>query len=371
MPIFPLRFSYAADTASDAFVYKGQRYDEYGDRGHRSEIEAVHHFSPTEQTRVAWGASWRQDTLHAKYRLGPDKVVRDVGRVFANAEWKPLAWLTANLGASSEYDTLAGNNVSPRGSLNFHLTPDNTIRLGYANAWRTGGILDYRANPLTGWAGNRDLPSERLDSWEIGYLGDWKSWRMSLDVRRYQEKIGNRSFKIKPINTYDSIEPIQDIRIDGIEYQWKWQPLDNTRLVVAQTFTSIGSDYTPEALADPRTNILVAPGRKVLIEELAQESAPRRMSSLLWIQKLPAGFEASLARYWVDPMKWTRSTFVKTYVRTDARLAYGFRLGGQRGEIAYTVQSLDGAHGEFKYEGDQPADRVVDRRHWVSLRLDF
>jgi hypothetical protein len=43
---------------------------------------------------------------------------------------------------------------------------------------------------------------------------------------------------------------------------------------------------------------------------------------------------------------------------------------GQRGEVAYAVQSLDSNHGEFKSDGD-PADRVVGRRHWVSLQLDF
>jgi iron complex outermembrane receptor protein len=38
--------------------------------------------------------------------------------------------------------------------------------------------------------------------------------------------------------------------------------------------------------------------------------------------------------------------------------------------VAYTIQSLNGDHGEFKAYGD-PADRVIERRHWLSLRLGF
>ena len=381
---FSLRYAYSVDEASDAFVDAERpaefaRVDEVGDRGHRSEIEAVHTFAPFAATRLVWGGSWRQDTLRAKTTLhGRDKVVRDVNRAFGNAEWAPSSWFTGNLGVSTEYDSLAGNNISSRASSSVHVNPENSVRVGYARAWRTGSILDYRANyrvaaSRANLTGNPQLPAESLDSWELGYLGDWKAWRMSLDVRRFRERVGDRLFQIDPDQSDalgDAMMPIQDIRIDGIEYQWKWQPVDQTRLVVSQSFIRIDSDYTSDALASTTSNLMLRRGRKELVEALAEESAPRRASSLMWMQKLPFGLEASLARYWVDPMKWTRNTSVGKYVRTDARLGYPFRHGGQGGELAYTVQSLDGGHGEFKSDGD-PADRVVGRRHWVSLRLDF
>lgn len=381
---FSLRYAYSVDEASDGFVDPtrpaGFRHvDEVGDRGHRSEAEAVHTFVPFAKTRLVWGGSWRQDTLRSKTMLyGKDKVVRDVSRAFANAEWAPAAWFTGNLGLSTEYDSLAGNNVSSRASGGFHLNPENSLRIGYARTWRTGSILDYRANYRSSatraeLTGTRNLPAESLDSWELGYLGEWKAWRMSLDVRRFRERLGDRLFQIDPNardRLGDSVVPIQDIRIDGIEYQWKWQPVEWTRLVASQSFIRIDSDYTSETLASTTSNLMTRRGRKELVEALAEESAPRRASSLLWIQKLPLGLEASLARYWVDPMKWTRNTSVGSYIRTDARLGYPFRHAGQGGEVAYTVQSLDGGHGEFKSDGNR-ADRVVGRRHWVSLRLDF
>jgi iron complex outermembrane receptor protein len=105
-----------------------------------------------------------------------------------------------------------------------------------------------------------------------------------------------------------------------------------------------------------------------LYDDLADNSAPRRSTSLLVMQKLPFGLNASVAHYRVAAIKWTRNTDVDKYHRTDARLAYPFSLAGQRGEIAYTAQSLDGSHYEQRM-GQK--GRLVDRRQWVSLRLDF
>jgi iron complex outermembrane receptor protein len=78
-----------------------------------------------------------------------------------------------------------------------------------------------------------------------------------------------------------------------------------------------------------------------------------------------------VARYWVDAIKWTRNTDAEKYQRTDARIGYRFNWRGQKGDLAYTQQSVDGAHVEQRIAGTKPNQRTVDRRHWVSLRLDF
>ena len=75
-------------------------------------------------------------------------------------------------------------------------------------------------------------------------------------------------------------------------------------------------------------------------------------------------------------MKWSSNSWSAKYRRFDARLAYPFRVGGIGGEVAYVVQSLNGAHGEYKtYDGSgtdpDGSGRIVDRRQWVALRLDF
>lgn len=394
---FQVRYSYAQDWASDFYVAKSGNLlygiDEFGDKGTRHEIEAQHSFSPLADTRLVWGGGWRTDSLQSEtmYR-GGSSIKRDIARIFGNAEWKPVTWFTGNLGVSTENDSLAGTHSSPRVSGSFHLTPENTIRIGYSRAYRTGSMVDYRGNQWSipyatsngaslvagqGYShdfyGDPQMPSERLDSWELGYLGDWRDWRMSLDVRLFREKVPNRMMVIDRDRSDDLVAdvmmPVQKVRIEGVEYQWRWQPFDATRLMLNQAFIQIYADYLDEALLDSKSTLGDLQTRRN-IDLLTDRSAPRHSTSAMLMQKLPFDVEFSVTGYWLDRMKWTRNSEVNGYSRVDLRLAYPFHWSGRRGEIAYVSQSLNGAHGEFKANG-QPADRVVERRSWVSLRLDF
>ncbi|MDD2662571.1 MAG: TonB-dependent receptor [Dechloromonas sp.] len=385
-----VRYAFVSDKASEAHVErdddKGYQYaiDEYGDRGTRHELEVQHKFSPFAGGRVSWGGSWRHDEVQsATMFAGMGKVNRDVARVFGNLEWKPVTRFTGNVGVSLENDSLGGFHASPRVSGAFHLTPENTLRLGFSRAFRTGSTADYRANgivcPLAGvcepgvttrdiFVANPGLAAERMDTWEIGYLGDWRSLRMSLDVRLFNERIPNRL--LQAFTEPDTMAPVQKIDIRGAEYQWKWQPFDATRLMLAQSFVDIAADFLPSALADGGALSDASAGTRNNIDDLADHSAPSRTTTVLLMQELPRGIQLSLAGYWVDRMKWTRNSWVDKYHRFDARIAYPFKLAGRRGEISYTAQSLNGDHGEFKASG-QPADRIVEMRHWLGLRLDF
>jgi iron complex outermembrane receptor protein len=377
-----VRYTYGVDRASDAFIYPGlpagyNEIDMVGDVGRRHELEAIHSFSPVIGARLIWGGSFRRDSMSSETLLRDlGTVSRDVRRVFANGELKPSSWFTGNLGWSYEYDSLAGSHPAGRASASFHLTPNNTIRIGYARAWRTASTIDYRGNFKVGPTavearGNPDLPTERLDSWELAYLGDWRDWSMSLDTRLFREKLSDRY--LDKINASagapDSIYALQNLRIRGFEYQWKWQPLEKSRIAVAQAFIRTDHDLTDDGtrLANPASGSNFARSLSDY-DDLADKATPRRSTSVLFMQRLPLGLDFSLAHYRVSAIKWTRNTDVDKYHRTDARLGYPFVLGGQRGELAYTVQSIEGGHYEQRM-GQR--GREVDRRHWLSLRLDF
>jgi hypothetical protein len=45
-------------------------------------------------------------------------------------------------------------------------------------------------------------------------------------------------------------------------------------------------------------------------------------------------------------MKWTNNTYAPGYRRLDWRLAYGFRMGHERGEVAFTVLGDGTPHAE-------------------------
>jgi iron complex outermembrane receptor protein len=377
-----LRYSYMADQSSDAFdvvvpiLPPGQQVvhvDQTGDEGARHEIELQHSLKLAELTRLVWGASWRNDSVRSAWTFpGQGTVHREIGRVFGNLEWKPTDWFTGNLGLAGEHDSMAGSHASPRIAANFHLNRENTIRLGYSRANRTPSTANFRGDQKTPfeqlYTGVPDLPSERLDTWEIGYLGDWREQRASLDVRLFSEKIYNRLFRIDmsfdgdPGTQGYSTIPIQDVHIKGIEYQFKWQPFEPTRIVLSQAYSQIDSEFLPGKQA------IISNWWRVLT--FTNSSMPRRSTSMLLMQKLPYGLEFSVAAYWQAYMKWSGITWSEKYYRLDSRLAYPFRIGGFGGEIALMVQSLNGSHNEYKSH-HSPANRVVDRRQWVSLRLDF
>lgn len=381
---FQFRYSYVLDRSDDPFTFSNLQINQSGDEGVRHEVEVQHSFKMDNAVRVVWGGGWREDSMRSDWSLpGMGEVHRSVGRVFGNLEWRPIHWFTGNAGLALEDDSLAGMHISPRVSSNFHLNPENTIRLGYSRAYHTGSTVDYRGQQrafgVSFFSARPELmATEGLDTIEVGYLGDWRDWRASLDVRVFNERIRNRLYKID-MNTASpliglSTVPIQDVEIQGVEYQFKWQPFDATRLVFTQTWANISSDYLSSALA--LSNSTMATVKTVQIRELTERSMPALVTSALLIQKLPLGLEFSTAGYWQESMKWSTNTTAQRYRRFDLRLGYPFRSGGLAGEIALTVQSLNGAHNEYK--GPNPDDttpnpdaRIVERRQWVSLRLDF
>ena len=391
-----LRYSYVTDESDDAFVVAlpgltPVTVNQSGDEGVRHEVELQHSLRAFDSARLVWGGSWRSDALRSEWTLRNQGTVRrDVGRVFGNIEWKPVQWFTGNVGLAGERDSLAGTHASPRISTNFHFNPQNTVRLGLSRAYRTGSIQNYRGHEETPipnvvpyapyydfiYRGNPDMPAERLDTLEIGYLGDWRDWRSSLDVRLFSERVSNRLYRMdlgaSSLIPKETVA-IQDVRIVGLEYQFKWQPFDSTRLILNQTFARITSEFLPSALALP-TSELTNPSKRADLADFTANSMPSRSTSAMWIQKLPLGLEFSLMGYAQQAMQWSSNTVSLKYRRVDARLGYPFRFGAIGGELAFTVQSLNGSHNEYKWP--KPADtqldgRIVDRRQWVSLRLDF
>ncbi len=388
-----VRYSYSVDQSSDEFGFrfidgKTYHFNQSGDVGMRSELEVQHSLRLADAARLVWGASWRNDGMRSEWALpGQGMVHREVSRLFGNFEWKPVRWFTGNFGLAGEEDSLAGFHVSPRLSTNFHLNSENTLRLGISRGFRTGSTVDYLGNEKVKFgnllyqnvfAGNPKMPSERLDTMEIGYLGDWRDWRASLDVRLFSEKIYDRLFRIdlgttNPVpdtSLPDATVPIQNIHIYGVEYQFKWQPFENTRLLVNQAFARIDADYLASALGLSGSTLSSASNVQK-IDEFTERSMPRRSSSLLLMQKLPLGLDFSIAGYWQDMMKWSTNTTSVRYHRFDTRLGYPFRFNGLRGELALTVQSLNGTHSEYKSSINNPDGRLVERRQWLSLRLDY
>lgn len=283
-------------------------------------------------------------------------------RVFGGIEWKPAADWIINTGGMWEDHSMAGRTFAPRLAVNYHLLPEHTLRAVSTQSFRMPSIYMFRglatlqanATPpalaaLLGFpkalpqaAGTGNVKPESVIANEIGYLGELRNLGLKLDVRAFSERMNRRHYS----RSLDIINlPGPDIH--GFEYQFDWKPFDATHVVFAE------AQIREEAGRNDNNNA-------------EHFEAPHRTGSVALYQKLPGGFDLSLIAYYATPYQWAGMAQVLDGARQlDARLAYAFRVGATRGELAFMAQSLSGSHMEYY------RTQLSGRRAFTSLRLDF
>lgn len=358
----------------------------YGGHAERHDFDVQHSFSPRAGMRVVWGIGARAESVNQPlYYYGNVRQTRNSKRLFANLEWSLSPRWLLNVGGSIEHDTLGGTMPAPRLSLHHHFDDQNTVRLGTSRAFRAPSLFeqrgDWRWAPVNAqpffkynYVAGAPLQPERVDSVEIGYLGEFRRQALSLDVRAFHENIDQRMqivrrvldpaycndpYVVRCSDGADRSINAQKINIQGIEYQLRWQPLQATRFLLNQSFVRIRSTLLPFS-----HNLSPADLAKINIQTDA--SAPERTTTLMLIQKLPWDVELSLTQHHVSTLRWTQNQIpVPAYIRTDWRLAKSFRVGPQNFEVAYTGRSTLGEYGDYR------ANFIITPRHFVSLSMNL
>lgn len=405
-----LRYAHVEDWASGAYQERvsynqpngtGVTYyfpNNPGGESTADELEFQHLLSPWKNTRLVWGAVAKNSAVSSLYQFAKtDWQHRSSFRTFGSLEWRPAEQWLLNLGGSLEHDTVVGNFFDPRASVSYHLAKDHTLRLIASRAHRTPSLYEAYGNtqktPL-GQSSPLDrtylavpgLQAERIDTLEIGYLGELKSARASLDVRAFHERIPNRITIIPyalsaataddrddaisrnnilnsgmfPYGRADGALNQERVVIQGYEYQLRWQPFETTRLLYNHAYIRTYANLTDESIVADAGGL-----NTNKISRQTSESAPRNSQSAMIVQKLPYDVEASLMYYKSGWMRWLRNSYTSPYERVDWRLAKSLRIGQVKAELAYTAQMANHA-----MEGRRNT-RVANEMHWLSLRLDF
>lgn len=364
-----------------------------GGRSQTHELEFDHRFSPHRDVRMMWGSSLKNIGLTSYAQFSDYQWrYRNNARLFSNLEYHPYEKLLFNAGASLEHDSRSGDMLDWRLGLNYRITPEQTIRALASRAHRTPSIYEMAGREQktdtsgTGFTnieyrGVNPKP-EQIDSFELGYLAEFKPWAASADVRAFVEHIPNRIIVAPyalPItdqdqqdkqsfrDTYDfrfgradSALNLERVRIHGYEYQLRWQPFDSTRLIFSSAMISISAYLTDQTLvADSQEN-------RDKISTQTRQSAPVHSQSAMWIQQLPYDIQTSVMYFRSSAMRWRRNADpVPESERLDWRISKAFRLGENRAEVAFTTQMANGS--QF---GRLPL-REAERVYWLSLNLDF
>ena len=325
--------------------------------GRRFQLEAQHNHVVNSEWRLVWGGQYRheQATSPDLFYANPDQSF-NLWRLFGNVEWRPYEQWVINAGGLWEKHSIIGENSAPRLMVNYHLLPGHTVRVGTTSAYKLPTLFELRADwrysgiPIIQASGK--AKPERVDSTEIGYLGEFKNYGITLDVRAFEEKVRDLLRYEKACSTCPNDPINKDPNTQsGWETQLRWQPLPATQMLVNYTELRLQPDASSTAPQD-------------------QYRAPKSISTVALFQKLSSDWDLSLIYTATDSLFWVRkSDTTPSYTQTDIRLARKFRIGDARAEAALTVRAADGSHVDFVEKG-YPA-MVMDRRAIATLRLDF
>lgn len=349
--------NYAEETLKDAFPYAALPAVTISSsgRGRRTNLEFQHQMGLGDGLRAVWGAGYKhEEAMSTALYNTHDAVSFHEERLFGNIEWRPHKQLLINAGGFLGKHNQVGSYFSPRLMANFHILPDHTLRAGVMRSARMPTIFELAADvryfvgsTLVGHTHLADgkLEAERLDTQELGYFGNFRDWRMTLDVRGYKETMrdGIDREGSNPANFVNK----SAFRVRGIEYQLRWKPYDKTEILLNQSFSRlIRRDDDNSDKHQP----------------------PSHATTIALFQKLPGNLDLSLMFHAMGAMTWrNEETRLPSRHRLDLRLAHPFRIGSTRAEAAVTVQAANGSYPEFL----PSANFMSERRAFGTLRLEF
>lgn len=323
----------------------------------RSEVEAQHSLTVARGLRLVWGGQYRHEEVESR-DLFPDRVKEgfDLWRAFGNVEWKPHPDWVINAGGMLEQHSITGAIRSPRLMVNYHLLPGHTLRLGQTSADKQPTLFELRADWRSGnsvfarTSGN--ARPERIDATELGYLGEFRRFGVTADVRVFEEKVRSLLSYSKPCANCPNDLVNKDANVQrGWETQLRWQPAAGTRILVNHTELRLIPDASSTSPQDAGL-------------------APRHFSTLAWFQRLPEDLELSVIHTWMAPYFYVRaSDIIPAYQQTDLRLGRRFLIGANRFEAALIARAATGSHQDYVQRSYPPL--VVDRRLLLSLRLEY
>lgn len=350
----------------------------------RDNIEFQQRLKPADDLRLLWGAEWRHDWLDSEALFfDGDPRSQQEWRLFSNLEWRIAPQWLWNIGMMAERIQRDRLRLAPRFFLNWQPEPATTWRIGYSRAWRQPSLFEREADvriahPVYGMLQRRHLPNpdiqpQRIDAWEIGYLGQL-SRGVDVDVRMFHERIQDYIVRrgVDPAELPDNafqrvlggtrwVNTDHSVRLVGIEYQLRTRPWRDGELIFNHTLIRARSE-----------------------EDSVRRSVAPYTASLTWLQTV-GRLRSTMTLLRMGPSNAGSGYVpdyrysVPAYTTLDWSLAHPLNIGTQPAEIRLTGINLLGRHQELVhrplqtmpgYGEDHPANKV-EPQVYVSLHMNF
>jgi len=323
----------------------------------RDNLELQHRLSLSNTLRAVWGLEVRHDEVDSAFLyFGAAHQQSSMARVFGQTEWWFRPDWSLNASALVEKFDSDVPRVSPRLFANWKVTPADTLRVGYARAWRQPTLFERFGDVRATFQGrllvqpylpNPNLQAPRVDSMEIGYLRQIPTWNTRFDLRLFVERIEDYIIRVShpeltapllsaalPSARYENLGTPVTLR--GLEYQLESRPASGTRLLFSHSLIQRRSD-------SPLVTQLTAP----------------YMASLSWLQDWGGNWSSTLSALRMGPLAGgtgfvPSSPYVsRPYTTFDARLARGMVVGDTPVVVALTATNLGGRHQEIADRSEQ------------------
>jgi iron complex outermembrane receptor protein len=341
----------------------------------RDEIELQHTLTLGPANRLVYGTGYRHDQVNGQHSsLMPFAPARTVDfrtrewRIFGHHEWRLTPSLLLNTGGMFEHDRRGNEKLSPRIALNYHLTPQHTLRTGVSMAYRTPALMESNFPAIQpgelfvlSATASPGLQPERLISREIGYIGELPEMKASLDLRLFSDLLTHGIFQHRGtfINGMSA-------EYRGFEATLKHGFSEDSELILNYAHELAGSNGETLAAAGYRTFRSVAPWTR----DALAGSVPRNSASLLYMHRLRDDLNFSAAYYqqgMLQPFDRGPVDIQMLQRRVDVRLAQVLNLNGEnRAELALVVQNLFN-QGYTEYV----ANNLFNRRGYVTLTMKW
>ena len=320
-------------------------------RSQRLDLELRHNIAFNPKLRLNWGGAVRYDRARSEWLFDTDDWLSDTSyRLFTNIEARPATWLTLNLGLMGEKNEISDAYLSPRFSANFHINPQQTVRLTGSRGYRPPSLLEayqfqaYRAQEVVGLPPDLqvltdpDIENESVVNYEISYLGEFPRFGLTLDVKFFTEE---QKHLIEEARAEDFPGDIAspalirtnaiDMTTRGYEISLNYRPTSN--LLLAGSYSHIDLEGDRQ-----RVTPITGPGDFADMDY----SMPALTTSVLASYSLPLGFEVSANYYLQDDVEWEQGANVDRFDRLDLRLAKTIGLGQTSTLLELIVQNALG-----------------------------
>jgi len=358
----------------------------------RNELELQNTHQLGDSNRLVWGARTRSDHADYPLYLGRPYTVNS-WQIFAHDEWRITPSAVLNIGTMFEDNGMGSTNNSPRAALNYHFTPQHTVRVGISTATRSpamGEVYMDAQNTILGGAYVQPLTPlkpEKIVSREVGYLGEFPSLGLSLDARAYVDRVTDMIFvdKYPMLTPADSFKNMFTAEYKGVEATLKYQWNERRSFLLANyahqrasiSFDSYPTQYFSTVPYGGATvgDLIRGFYQTELLDQFSQ-IVPTDSASLLLSHRFADSWQFSAGYYWRMPVRVSTVspdvTRENTMQRLDLRIARTFKFDqGRNAELALVVQNAT-QNNYTKYGVvNEAANVLFTRRGWLAVTLNF